>query len=448
MENHYVYHPSGVDWLEQLPENWNVVKWKYLSSERMMYGANESAELDDRDLPRYIRITDLDSQGNLKDETFKSLSYEKAKGYMLKNGDILLARSGATVGKAYIHKGDLEACFAGYLIRYRANENIVNPKLVYYYTQTMLYADWIRENTIQATIQNVSAEKYANLSMPVPPNQEQNNIVCFLDNKTSEIDSLIANKEKLIELLEEKRQATITEVVTKGLNPDVNMKDSNVDFIGQIPEHWELKKMKNLSQIESSNVDKKTVENETPVLLCNYVDVYYNDEITNKIEFMKATAKPEQIKNFTLKKNDVIITKDSESPLDIAIPTWVGEDLDGVLCGYHLALLRPKESVLNGLYLFYLLKSSQIREQFYSRANGVTRYGLSKEAIKNGLFPCPPLEEQLSIGAYLYEANNEISNGIVLIKDQINKLKEYRQSLIYEAVTGKIDVRDYKKVLS
>ncbi|MDQ0158043.1 restriction endonuclease subunit S [Robertmurraya andreesenii] len=187
--NYNNYNSSSINRVGKIPQNWKVVKWKYLSNEPMMYGANESAELDDRELPRYIRITDLDSYGNLKNDTFKSLPLDKAKGYMLNNGDILLARSGATVGKAYIHKGDLDACFAGYLIRYRPNQSKIIPKLVYYYTQTGLYADWIRENTIQATIQNVSAEKYANLSMPVPPLEEQGNIVYFLDKKTSEIDS-------------------------------------------------------------------------------------------------------------------------------------------------------------------------------------------------------------------------------------------------------------------
>ncbi|MGP9039414.1 restriction endonuclease subunit S [Cytobacillus kochii] len=437
------YKESKIAGIDFIPYHWQEMKWKHLTNEKFMYGANESAELDDPDLPRYIRITDLDSQGNLKEDTFKSLPKEKAKEYMLKKGDILLARSGATVGKGYIHKDNSEACFAGYLIRYRPDIKNVIPKLAYYFTKIQPYYDWIKENTIQATIQNVSAEKYANLVMPIPPMKEQEHIVQFLDYKTSEIDSLIADKEKLIELLEEKRQAIITEAVTKGINPDAKMKDSGVDWIGEIPEHWDISKIKNISEVKPSNVDKKSKEDEEPIALCNYVDVYYNDEITTEIKFMKATAKLDQTKNFTLKKNDVIITKDSESADDIAIPTWVGEDLEGVLCGYHLALIRPSQSLIDGKYLFYAFKSLSVREQFYSKANGVTRYGLSKEAIKNGLFPLPSLKEQFEISDYLYDFNNQVNMAIKEIKVQTEKLKEYRQSLIYEAVTGKIDVRDH-----
>src|SRR5690625_1030590 len=122
------YKDSGVEWIGTVPLKWNLVKLKYLSNERFIYGANESAELDDKNLPRYIRITDIDDNGNLKEETFKSLPIEKAKNYLLRKGDILFARSGATVGKTYFHQDKLEACFAGYLIRFRADEQKINPK--------------------------------------------------------------------------------------------------------------------------------------------------------------------------------------------------------------------------------------------------------------------------------------------------------------------------------
>ncbi|MBS4221870.1 restriction endonuclease subunit S [Lederbergia citrea] len=294
---------------------------------------------------------------------------------------------------------------------------------------------------------NINQDIIRNLRFYVPHIEEQKKITFFLDQKTSEIDSLIADKEKLIELLEEKRQAIITEAVTKGLNPDVKMKDSGVEWIGAIPEHWVNSKLKHISTTEISNIDKKIHRGEIPILLCNYTDVYYNDEITADLDFMPATARVDQIERFSLKRNDVIITKDSESPIDIAIPTRVKEDLEGVVCGYHLAHIKPNVT-LYGQYLFYCLKSERLREQYYSLANGVTRYGLSKGAIINGVIPWPPVSEQHLISDFLYRKCGEIEKLINSNLQQIQKLKEYRQSLIYEAVTGKIDVGDYNQELS
>jgi type I restriction enzyme S subunit len=288
---------------------------------------------------------------------------------------------------------------------------------------------------------NISQGIIRDIRIAVPPVELQNKIVSFIDKKFEETNQLINKKEKMIKLLEQQRQSIITEAVIKGLNPNAKMKESGVEFIGEIPEHWEIRKIKEIANVYSSNVDKKSVDGEKEVLLCNYVDVYYNDSITADIDFMKATAKDEQIKTFTLKKHDVIITKDSESPTDIAIPTWVSQDLDCVVCGYHLSLIRCFENTL-GHYLYYTLESVQIREQFYTRANGVTRFGLSKEAIKNGLIALPPFNEQLEIAEKLYVVNQEVRSTVEKVKIQIEKLKEYRQALIYEAVTGKIDVRD------
>lgn len=324
----------------------------------------------------------------------------------------------------------------------RIDEQLYDDEYIYYCLQSEDFKTEAVSNMYGVGgLKRIPTEFLGEYKFLVPELKIQVAIKKYLNLKLKEISNVIENKNKLIKLLEQQRQSIITEAVTEGLNPNVKMKDSGVDWIGEIPEHWEVRKIKDVANVYSSNVDKKSVEGEKEVLLCNYVDVYYNDSITANLDFMKATAKVDQIKTFTLKKHDVIITKDSESPTDIAIPTWVSQDLDGVVCGYHLSLIRCAESVL-GHYLYYTLESVQIREQFYTRANGVTRYGLSKEAIKNGLIAVPPYNEQLQIAEKLYAVNKEIRDVIEKVKEQIERLKEYRQSLIYEAVTGKIDVRD------
>lgn len=141
--------------------------------------------------------------------------------------------------------------------------------------------------------------------------------------------------------------------------------------------------------IRNSNVDKKSDEAETPVLLCNYVDVYYNDFITPSIEFMEASASSDEIRRFSLRRGDVLITKDSEMWNDIAIPTYVDDEMSRVLCGYHLAMIRPHADRMCGEYLFRAFTAHGIRDQFRVRANGITRYGLSVDAITSALFPVP-----------------------------------------------------------
>jgi type I restriction enzyme S subunit len=212
-------------------------------------------------------------------------------------------------------------------------------------------------------------------------------------------------------------------------------KNSGIEWIKKIPEHWNVNKLKFLSNVQVSNVDKKSVDEEIPVLLCNYVDVYYNDKITSEIDFMKATAKDEQIKRFMLRKDDVLITKDSESPNDIAVPAWVQEDLEGVLCGYHLAHIRPNSTVMNGRYLYYSFESSGIKEQFWVNANGITRFGLSKDSINNALFLVPPIDEQKQIADFLDEKISEIGSLIADKEKLIELLEEKRQVIITEAVS-------------
>jgi len=201
--------------LGEIPEHWNSVKLRYLKKGQFLYGANESAESEDKSQPRYIRITDINPKGLLWENTFKSLPLEKAKPYLLRDGDILFARSGATVGKTFIYKNYIgEACFAGYLIRYRPDINKVVPNYIYYFTQTLGYEQWIEEINIQSTIQNVSAERYGNLFVTLPPLKEQQQIVEYLDKETSKIDNLIEKVTQQISNLKEYRQALISNAVT------------------------------------------------------------------------------------------------------------------------------------------------------------------------------------------------------------------------------------------
>lgn len=205
---------SDIEWLGEVPENWNVVPLKRALAEKMMYGANESAEYTNRDFPRYIRITDIDENGNLKDDTFKSLPIEKARDYLLQKGDVLFARSGATVGKTFLYNLDEPACFAGYLIKAKCNSNVLSPFYLMQYTKSTQYDTWKNSVFAQATIQNIGADKYSMLPIPIPPLTEQYQIVKYLDSYCQKIDVTIKEIQAQISDLKLYKQSLISEAVT------------------------------------------------------------------------------------------------------------------------------------------------------------------------------------------------------------------------------------------
>lgn len=218
-----------------------------------------------------------------------------------------------------------------------------------------------------------------------------------------------------------------------------DLKDSGVDCLGKIPKHWGIGKIKNRFFLKPSNVDKKSYDNEIPVELCNYVDVYYNDFITNDLAFMSATATDYEINKFSLKVDDVIITKDSEDPMDIGIPALVKEIKPNLVCGYHLTMLRKRPCHVSGSFLFWALKDEAIASQLYREATGVTRWAISARNIKNVALAYPDLSEQKKIANYLEKACQNIDKTIAIKQQQLDKLEAYRKSVIHEAVTKGLD---------
>lgn len=207
---------SGIEWLGKIPKHWEVKRLKNILIEKMMYGANEIADDDNENNPRYIRITDFGSNGELRDDTFKSLPMEVAKDYLLEEGDILFARSGATVGKTFQFKNYSGiACFAGYLIKARPNTQIITSDFLFYFTQSNAYENWKNSIFSKATIENIGADKYQLLKLCVPKSiNEQNEITEYLIQRTTAIDQLIKNIEAQIEKLQELRKIKIYEAVT------------------------------------------------------------------------------------------------------------------------------------------------------------------------------------------------------------------------------------------
>ncbi len=203
-------------------------------------------------------------------------------------------------------------------------------------------------------------------------------------------------------------------------------------MVANLPKGWAKASISTVAQVRMSGVDKKAVDRELQVRLCNYMDVFYNEVIDDRLDFMPATATQTEIDRFTLQEGDVLLTKDSETAEEIAECAVVASDLPGVLCGYHLALLRPNEDRVLGGYLSVALRDPHVRYQFASCANGVTRFGLTLDAFDQVEIALPPLVEQQRI-VDMYAALSDRIDGTRAL---IDRLGEQKRGLLQKLLTG------------
>lgn len=435
------YKDSHIDWIGLIPKHWHLCKLKHVINEFISGGtpksSNEAFWSEDNDGIPWVAIGDM-SDNEYINSTTKSITHEGLADKnlrILKKGTVIYSIF-ASLGKTSIL--NIDATTNQAILGLLTTNKIDNHYLKYYLNalQTTV-SSWSNENTQENL--NTNIVKNMEIAIPIDLNEQQQ-IVNYLDKKITKINNTITKNQQLIELLEEKRTVLINEVVTKGLDPDVPKKDSGIKWIGEIPEHWDVEKLKNISKVIPSNVDKKSKNNEPSVLLCNYTDVYNNEFITMDLDFMKATATPDQIKKLSLNIDDIIITKDSESADDIAVPAIVTEKLENVVCGYHLSVIKPNTNIVNPKFLFRTFESNRINKQFELGANGVTRFGLGTYLINNTWLCLPPLGEQKEIAVYIDTETSKIFKATDKIIKYNELLEEYKTSLIHHVVTGKIDV--------
>jgi type I restriction enzyme, S subunit len=201
--------------------------------------------------------------------------------------------------------------------------------------------------------------------------------------------------------------------------------------VGHRGSKWKSFKLVDVADVIVSNVDKKTVIGERPVRLCNYVDVYSNDIIHDRIDFMKASATDAQVDKFMLRQGDVVITKDSEQPDDIAVPAYVEYAAPDLVCGYHLVIVRPKPG-FSGKFFKYFFEQSETQRYFASRANGATRFGLSVKAIEDAEIAIPSKQEQEDITRILANAEKQIA----VLHSNLELLKAEKSALMQQLLTG------------
>lgn len=350
------------------------------------------------------------------DEWITEKGLKKSSAKMVPKGTILLGMIGQGKTRGQVGYLNFDAC---------TNQNaatIVCSKQCnsWYIFQYLLF----NYKNIRA-LSNSSGQGNLNLGLvgiipiPIPPLPEQKAIADLLstwDEAIEKIERLIQTKEKQFRWL---LRGLISE-------PRNTRKDAK----------WKKVKLGEVCNVITSNVDKKTLPKETPVRLCNYMDVYKNYYITNELDFMSASATASEIEKYQLKIHDVLLTKDSETPDDIANSACVLDVPENLLCGYHLAMLRPKKNLF-GPYLNFALHTPRIRYEFSRQANGVTRFGLTMSAYDMVELPLPSIDEQKAIAKALTASQQEID----LLKQLEEKYKTQKRGLMQKVLTGEWRVK-------
>ncbi|MCF6466613.1 restriction endonuclease subunit S [Clostridium sp. Cult2] len=409
------YKDSGVEWIGEIPEHWEVKKLKHISNITMGQSPkSEECSLDEIGLPFL--------QGNAEFTSLHPIPkmYCNTANKFSKINDILLSVR-APVGAMNI--SDRVYGIGRGLCAVTANK--VQVRYLWYSMNVSLEELFIKSKG--STFEAVTVTDVNNLLSILPPKKEQIAIANFLDQKTTEIDGLIADKEKLIELLQEKRQAIISETVTKGLNPSVRMKDSGIEWIGDIPEHWDIRRIKYLSNIR--NVKASDSDNDKTYVGLESIESKTGKLLTNNNDEQQAVGETANI----FRKGDVLFGK-----LRPYLAKCIVADFNG-RCTSELLVLRTASNMLPE-YLYLFMLSPIFIDVVNSSTYGVKMPRASWDFIGNLKVPLPNIKEQEEIVEYLIKLTNNIDDLISDISTQIQKLKEYRQSLISEAVTGKIDV--------
>lgn len=424
MRKYEKYKDSGVLWINNIPEEWRLSKVKY--NFRIGRG-------------RVIATTEVYERGEYpvySSQTTNNGCIGYIDTYDFDKEQLTWTTDGANAGTVFLRDG-----------KYNCTNvcGILSPLDIQMSIRFMLYTlEYIaiyhkRPDTNGYKIMN---NEMAKIEIPIPPIDEQNNIAKFIDNRISTIDKIINDKQNLIEKLKEYSQAIINEAVTKGLDKNDSMKDSGVDWIGEIPEGWNINKFKYLFTFSRGlNITKADlIEDGIPCV--NYGEIHskFGFEINpafNNLTFVDKNYIESSPKSI-LARGDFIFADTSEDIEGSGNFTCLNSDIP-TFAGYHTIVARQKENH-NYRYLSYLFESSKYRNQIRSSVYGVKVYSITQNILKNTMVMLPPKKEQERIACFLDKSRNKINSTINSTEQQIAKLQEYKKSVISEAVTGKIKV--------
>ncbi|WP_233881909.1 restriction endonuclease subunit S [Tenacibaculum piscium] len=437
IKKYSTYKNSGVEWLGEIPEHWEVIKLKYLSEIKTGYTPITS---DSSNFSKNGTI--WAKPDNLNDFNLIKNSKEKVSSKGIKSQNIIPKNSIlvcciGTIGKFGIAGVDL-------ITNQQINSIIFNTKISNKYGKYLIanckseFNKWANGNVV--SILNTSAQK--NIYFLLPPLSEQTKIAEFLDDKTKKIDEAIAIKTQQINLLKERKQILIHKAVTRGLDTNVKLKNSGVEWIGEIPVHWEVKKVRYVFNLGKGLTITKENLRDKGIFCVNYGEIHskYGFELDTNIHKLKCVNEDYLSSNSSalISNGDFIFADTSEDIEGSGNFTYLKSD-NKIFAGYHTVIAKPKFQI-ESRFFAYIFESESFRNQIRTKVKGVKVYSITQSILKQPYVWFPSKEEQKEIVDYLDLGTKKIATAIGLKSEEIEKLKEYKSSLINSVVTGKVRV--------
>lgn len=406
------YKASGIDWLGEIPSHWEVCKIKHRIS--MVLGKMLQAKKPQRDgysLEKYLKsrnvsMLEISGLDNLDEMWFSDA--EKSL-YILKEGDVVM-NEGGDIGKAALWQPQSFSCYLQNSVHKLTPNCSINSSFLTYYLATISFMGYFQSIVSQISIAHLTKEKLANTPLIVPPYEEQETIARYLDEVTAKVNALMSEKRAQVEDLRKYRTSLISETVTRGFNPDAPLRSSGIDWLGDIPEHWKLLKMKHCIEITNGSDPQKD----------GNIPVYGSGATSFKTcgEYKEGPT--------------VLIGRKGAT---LHIPHWIEGKYWNVDTAFDT---KVKDNYI--LRYFYYIACSFDYEQYKSQT---TLPSMTQSAYENAYIPVPPISEQQEIADYLDEKTAKIDSLVEELEAQLNDLATYKQAVITEAVTGKVDVRHW-----
>jgi len=444
MKKYDSYKNSGIEWIGEIPSHWKVLPMRFLLRERITDGPHETPKFLSDGVP-FLSVDGI-QDGELVFEGCRKISQEDHEKYkqkcVVEKHDILMGKA-ASVGKVAQVKVNFEFSIWSPLALLKPDLNKITSSYFEYFLKSN-YAKY-NANILSTfnTQQNISMTDIPRINYIIPNSlKEQTAITEYLDRKTAEIDELIADKKRLLELYEEEKTAIINQAVTKGINPDAPMKDSGIEWMEEIPEHWELKKLKLLVSKIGSGVTPSggsSVYQTSGIPLLRSQNIHFDGLKLDDVAYISEEI-DEGMSNSRIQENDVLLNITGAS-IGRCFYVPVGFGRGNV--NQHVCILRPIIEKIHVQFLYYQMRSIVGQIQINLQQTGANREGLNFEQLKNFQIPYPAtIHEQVAIVNYLKSATALIDNKKSRTEKLIDLLTEYRTALISEVVTGKIKVTE------
>jgi len=436
MEQYSAYKNSGIEWAREIPIGWEIKRVGYLIQNLTGFAFKSELFLFDGGIKvvRGDNVTEGSLRWGDKTRYWSEISPELER-FLLQPEDILIGMDGSKVGKNYcqVEEEDLPLLLVQRVARLRSSENL-SARFLYYNIGSNNFLYWVDINRTDPAIPHITSKNIKDYPLCLPPLPEQEAIAAYLDRKTKQIDDLIAKKERLIELKKEERAAIINQAVTKGLDPNVPMKDSGIEWLGEIPATWKVKRLKYVTNriIDGAHFTPTYIDDGIPFL--RVTDIQQETIDLGEVKRIPQKEHLELIKRCLPQKGDLLLSKNGTIGLTKVID-WEWEFSIFV----SLCLIKFTEEV-SPYFFSFLFQSNIIDQQLSESSKKTSVTNLHLDKIRELSMPVPPIADQQELIDYLTKITELYSTSEIKLHGQIDLLKEYKTTLISEAVTGKIKI--------